>query len=492
MKKKKFFSKNKAVFLFFGLSFSALMLFSCGEKAEVINEKKGNSQTKSELSSDKTGQNFDENLKKSLENQLNSSYANFESSPSESAYQNFAKKLDEIKASLPKLFENPDLEQKQNAWENAKKTLEVQLQKTSYKTDNLTKLIIGSFLDVLKPVEKRPEQPEHKPEEIPEDRVNQYYNQLNQIAPKGQNWSIVKDGKRSVEDQYLYDQPDNEWRYFLEKYGGGGAKVIGLDDPDGLLDYPLGKTKRLPQNLKATIDAKAKQVNQPLYDNASQRTFVVPKYDESGKITGIEIPEHHRGDTSPAIHLDPNSGQVLRGGPGRVGLPRILPNQEYKKLTKNAIAVTFRNGKYLKTHNGKDGDPDYLPPEQVVHFSDQHRGTLNIIDYKKEDDGKYPLTWYFLTNAHVLNRLQVANDYHSGKIYGRDDDAYNSHNRQYNTWSIEFTKIKDSVGLNNIMTTTGESRKDTYYDSVNLTVRTKNSNIHNAGKELDSSKKLSS
>ncbi len=116
-----------------------------------------------------------------------------------------------------------------------------------------------------------------------------------------------------------------------------------------------------------------------------------------------------------------------------------------------------------------------------------HRGTLNIIDYKKEDNNKYPLTWYFITNAHVLNRLQVANDYHEGKNYVRDDDAYNTHNRQYNTWSLVFTKIKDSVSLNNIMPTTAEPRHENYYDTVNLTVRTKGSNIHNAGKTLDSS-----
>lgn len=484
MKKKHLFMKNKAFFLLFGLSFATFSFISCGEKNQV-KEEKPNPPT--QQNTDKTA---NENVTTELKNQINSSYQTFESSPSESTYKIFSKKLDEIKESLPKLFQNADLEQKQRDWDNAKKTLDFQVEKTNYQTDQLTKLIIGSFLDVLKPVEKRQEQPSQPKPEIPEDRVNQYYKRLSEIAPKGQNWAIVKDGKRIVDDQYKYDFPDNEWRYFIEKYGGGGAKVLGLDDPDGLADYPLGKTKKLANNLKSKIDELAKKANQPLYDNASQRTFVLPKVDDSGNISGIDIPEHHKGDTSPAVHLDEKTGQFLRGGPGRVGLPRILPNEEYKKLTKSAIAVTFRNGSYLRTHDGKDGVPDYLPPDQVVHFSNNHRGTLNIIDYKKEENGKYPLTWYFITNAHVLNRLQVANDYHSGKIYGRDEDAYNSHNRQYNTWSIQLTKIKNSVGLNNIMTTTGESRKDNYYDTVNLVVRSKSSNIHNGGKQLDSNNQI--
>ncbi|MBG0730712.1 Ig-specific serine endopeptidase MIP [Mycoplasma sp. 'Moose RK'] len=488
MKKRDFLMKNKAIFLLMGLSFSSFVFFSCGAKTELSGNKNDEkAKSENQVSTDENSAKFDENTKKSLENQVNASYSSFESVPSEATYQDFSKKLDEIKASLPKLFQNPDLEQKQNDWDNAKKTLDTQVQKNGYKTDNLTKLIIGSFLDVLKPVAKKQQLPPQKAPEIPEAKVNEYYKKLSEIAPKGQNWSIIRDGKRIVEDQYKYDFPDHEWRYFLEKYGGGGAKVIGLDDPDGLADYPLGNTKKLPENLKSIIDNKAKESGQPLYDNAAQRTFVLPKYDNSGSISGIDIPEYHKGDTSPAIHLDPQTGALLRGGPGRVGLPRMLPNNEYKNLTKSAISVTFRNGQYLKTHDGKEGVPDYLPPTEVVHFSGTHRGTLNIIDYKKENDGKYPLTWYFITNAHVLNRLQVANDYHSGKIYGRDDDAYNTHNRQYNTWSIDFTKIKSSVGLNNVMTTTGESRKDTYYDTVNLTVRTKSTNIHNAGKQLDQS-----
>ncbi|MDW2912180.1 Ig-specific serine endopeptidase MIP [Mesomycoplasma ovipneumoniae] len=491
MKKSNFLVKNKALFLLFGLGLSSFVFYSCTTNNEIKVEqpKKDPKPGGSGQSSTETQQpKIDQNTQKSFEDKINTAYSTFEASSSQTSYQNLAKTLDEVKSSLSQLFKNEDLEKKQIDWDSAKKTLDFQLEKTNYQTDNLTKLIIGSFLDILKPIEKTRELPRPSQPEIPEDRVNKYYEQLNTVAPKGQNWAIVKDGKRTVEDQYQYDFPDNEWRYYLEKYGGGGAKVLGLDDPDGLSDYPLGKTKKVASNLKSTLDDQAKKANQPLYDNASQRTFVLPKYDSSGKITGIDIPEHHKGDTSPAIHLDPQTGQVLRGGPGRVGLPRILPNQEYKKLTKSAISVAFRNGQFLRTHNGKEGEPDYLPPNEIVHFNNLHRGTLNIIDYKKEDNNKYPLTWYFITNAHVLNRLQVANDYHEGKIYGRDDDAYNTHNRQYNTWSLVFTKIKNSVSLNNIMPTTGEPRHESYYDTVNLTVRTKDTNVHNAGKKLESSR----
>ncbi|CNS11096.1 Uncharacterised protein [Salmonella enterica subsp. enterica serovar Typhimurium str. DT104] len=37
------------------------------------------------------------------------------------------------------------------------------------------------------------------------------------------------------------------------------------------------------------------------------------------------------------------------------------------------------------------------------------------------------------------------------------------------------------------MPTTGESRRDAYYDTIRISVRTKSSNLHNAGKQLDQS-----
>ncbi|AJC50077.1 Ig-specific serine endopeptidase MIP [Mesomycoplasma flocculare] len=483
MKKKYFFMKKNPFLLIYALSFASVLLISLSCKTHI---KKENSTEQRQQNVDQSQQIKTENIREDLKNRIDSSYQSFENSPSAASYQELKKNFDKFKVDLAKLFKGADLEQKQREWDNAFKTLDYQVKKTNYQVDNLTKLIIGSFREVLKPVEKKQEKETPPRQEIPADKVNQYYEKLKEIIPKGQNWAIVKDGKRIVEDQYQYDFPDHEWRYLIEKFGGGPAKIIGLENPDGLSEYPRGKTKKLPANLKAKIDEQAKQNGQPLYDNAAYRTFVVPKFDSSGKITGIDIPQHQKGDTSPAIHVDKETGQILRGGPGRVGLPRMLPNEEYKKLTKNAIAIHIRNGSFLKFRpDGQEGIPEYLDPKEIVHFSKGWHGTLNILDYKKEDNGTYPLTWYFITNAHVLNRLLLANDYHAGKIYGRDEDAYNSYNRQYNTWSLSLTKIKSSVGLNNIMTTTGETRKDNYYDTVNISIRTKTTNIHNGGKQLD-------
>lgn len=485
MQKKYFFMKNKQFFLLFGLVFTtfSLISWSCSKQTSKENLSITNQKT-----NPKTDQKDIEKIRDELKARLNSEYQNFENLPSKQAYQNFGKKLDEIRVDLEKLFKNPDLENKQRDWDNTKKSLDYQLEKQNYQIDHLTKLIIGSFNDILKPIEKKQEVPEQPKQEIPADKVNQYYEKLKEITPKGQNWAIIKDGKRIVADQYKYDFPDHEYKYFIQKFGGGPARVIGLENSDGLVEYPYGKTKKLPENLKSQLNQEAKKAGQPLYDNAAYRTFVVPKFDSSGKITSIEIPEHQKGDTSPALHVDEATGQLLRGGPGRVGLPRILPNQEYKNLTKNSIGVEIVNGDFLKFRpDGGQGEPEYLDPKEIVHFSKGFHGTMNILDYKKEDGQKYPLTWYFITNAHVLNRLLVANDYHPDSIYGRDEDAYNSYNRQYNTWSLVLTKIKNDVDLNNIMPTTGESRRDAYYDTIRISVRTKSSNLHNAGKQLDQS-----
>ena len=67
-------------------------------------------------------------------------------------------------------------------------------------------------------------------------------------------------------------------------------------------------------------------------------------------------------------------------------------------------------------------------------------GTAWILDYQLTEDDSYPLTWYFGTNAHVIDDLRVAND----TLYPEKFATWDVNNNRYraqNTRSIKFTKL---------------------------------------------------
>lgn len=53
-------------------------------------------------------------------------------------------------------------------------------------------------------------------------------------------------------------------------------------------------------------------------------------------------------------------------------------------------------------------------------------GTGWILDYKLEDNGEYPTTWYIATNAHVIQNLKVPNDIISPERYENGDKFGNT------------------------------------------------------------------
>ena len=79
-------------------------------------------------------------------------------------------------------------------------------------------------------------------------------------------------------------------------------------------------------------------------------------------------------------------------------------------------------------------------------------GTAWILDYKLTDDGSYPLTWYFGTNAHVIDDLRVANDTLYPEKFAKWDPTTNKYRAQ-NTRRITFAKLLNPKAKTN------------YYDS---------------------------
>ncbi|AKF41440.1 hypothetical protein AAW50_03420 [Mycoplasmopsis canis] len=83
----------------------------------------------------------------------------------------------------------------------------------------------------------------------------------------------------------------------------------------------------------------AEELNMPDYDTASKFGFVIPKYDESGNITGLDIP--NRGARS-TTHWYDHYKRLTEGGPNRnTGLPRKLINDNYAEAALQSYMVTF-------------------------------------------------------------------------------------------------------------------------------------------------------
>lgn len=127
-----------------------------------------------------------------------------------------------------------------------------------------------------------------------------------------------------------------------------------------------------------------------LIDNPNQYSMAVPG-------TGI-------GENS----IIPSSSGPTRTAPSQ-GIAEDAPiNKTYLfndndiKQAKRSVSLAFYNGVY-------------------------NMGTGWILDYKLTDDGSYPLTWYFGTNAHVIQNLKVKGDVISPERYEeRSEDGYNT------------------------------------------------------------------
>lgn len=73
-----------------------------------------------------------------------------------------------------------------------------------------------------------------------------------------------------------------------------------------------------------------------------------------------------------------------------------IPNEWYRKILKNSVAFYFLN---------RSVDDKKINYDNLETTPGQKYGTGWILDYKKTEDGSYPLTWYFSTNVHVAKNL---------------------------------------------------------------------------------------
>ncbi|XBE77889.1 hypothetical protein VQY16_02910 [Mesomycoplasma ovipneumoniae] len=294
------------------------------------------------------------------------------------------------------------------------------------------------------------------------------------LAPGGQTFSIWRDNKRIVEDQYKYDDPKKELEYHRSL--NNIPSQSGFTRASVLKPFP--ESFNLPSStVLEKLNQKAKDANQPYYQNAQLRGFSLPEIGSDGQIKGILINNFVQPPAVPAYW----GNEKRTGGSNRNGLPRVLPNDTYRKIAKNSFSFGIRNGTQ-RDPNDNIENPDAV--KRVIR-SDMSFGTAAILDFEKTENGSYPLKWFFITNAHVAASLRLANDTPSDKtqVWGRDESNYSEEFRQYNTWTITLTKLKNTTPIHSKLPTSIGEGFATYYDSEEVRVKELDGTLYNNGRD---------
>ncbi|WP_010321423.1 Ig-specific serine endopeptidase MIP [Mesomycoplasma ovipneumoniae] len=294
------------------------------------------------------------------------------------------------------------------------------------------------------------------------------------LAPGGQTFSIWRDNKRIVEDQYKYDDPKKELEYHRSL--NNIPSQSGFTTASVLKPFP--ESFNLPStDVLEKLNQQAKDANQPYYQNAQLRGFSLPEIGSDGQIKGILINNFVQPPAVPAYW----GNEKLTGGSNRNGLPRVLPNDTYRKIAKNSFSFGIRNGRQ-RDPNDNIENPDAV--KRVIR-SDMSFGTAAILDFEKTENGSYPLKWFFITNAHVAASLRLANDTPSDKtqVWGRDESNYSEEFRQYNTWTITLTKLKNTTPIHSKLPTSIGEGFATYYDSEEVRVKELDGTLYNNGRD---------
>ncbi|WP_341490290.1 Ig-specific serine endopeptidase MIP [Mesomycoplasma ovipneumoniae] len=300
---------------------------------------------------------------------------------------------------------------------------------------------------------------------------------ISSLTPQGQTFTEFskKDNKRVVKDQYQYDDPKKELEYHrslnnISSQGGfTTASVL----------QPRPETFNLPSaDVLEKLNQQAKDANQPYYQNAQLRGFSLPEIGSDGKIKGILINNFVQPPAVPAYW---GGKEKRNGGSNRNGLPRVLPNETYRKIAKNSFSFGIRNGRQ-RDPNDNIPNPD---AEKRVVRSDMSFGTAAILDFEKTENGSYPLKWFFITNAHVAASLRLANDTPKEKtqVWGRDESNYSEEFRQYNTWTITLRKLKNTTPIHSKLPTSIGEGFENYYDSEEVRVKELDGNLYNNGRD---------
>lgn len=174
------------------------------------------------------------------------------------------------------------------------------------------------------------------------------------------------------------------------------------------------KQKELSPSTKPDVNSKSpwvkrtntkpEEVKQFSSEHNKNLHFNYPFYD--GELVTL------KADGTPSNN---KPGPGIPSGSNTYAKEGIIKTDKHAKLAKRVFSVGFHNGT-------------------------EKTGTAWILDYKLTSDNSYPLTWYFGTNAHVLDDLKIPNDKFYPEKFGRWNEKKNLY-RDQNTKAISLWKL---------------------------------------------------
>lgn len=164
----------------------------------------------------------------------------------------------------------------------------------------------------------------------------------------------------------------------------------------------------LPKGWNKYVTDDSNLASQISLENARKLHFNYPNYNGDKSLVTL------RADGAPSHNIP---GEGVPSGPQQYSKEGVITTEKHAQLAKQVYSVSFHNG-----------------VQQV--------GTAWILDYKLTNDGTYPVTWYFGTNAHVLDDLKVADDILYPEKFGGYSKKLNNY-RSINTEAISLWGLRD-------------------------------------------------
>ncbi|BAC44101.1 hypothetical protein D8X55_02710 [Malacoplasma penetrans] len=208
--------------------------------------------------------------------------------------------------------------------------------------------------------------------------------------------------------------------FSLEQKNGNSSNIPndnsnnqGTNRPDSSL---------LPKGYAYATNTTSEEVNQYSIDHNKKNFFNYPVYSDFKGNRTVSL----KADGSPSRNY--TESPEITGG--NFSLKNVLKTDKHAQLAKQVYSVGFHNG-----------------TETI--------GTAWILDYKLTSDNSYPLTWYFGTNAHVIDDLKVKDDKLYPEKFGTWDPSATGDNkfRTTNTAAISLWQLanpeKDKTYKNN-------------------------------------------
>ncbi|WP_391516979.1 Ig-specific serine endopeptidase MIP [Mycoplasmoides gallisepticum] len=286
--------------------------------------------------------------------------------------------------------------------------------------------------------------------------------------PDPQVNNAIINGKRVVANQYPnYDAYINLNNVSKARGEGPVSETstpnAGVTNPN---DIP-------PEKLKE-YDDKAKKLGLPTYRDAFGYGFLLPNIGEDGTIgSGLVqrkdldgpnlIPAYQPGVLGTGLNFI-----NLADSTGFLGLPRTILNDHYRDFSKTVYSLSYSNS---LSDPVKSRESEKLTDEQKIDQKLQsYLGTTWILDYKLAENGRYPTTWYFASNMHVLENLLLPD------IAGTSNDFRDFEHRNYEA-RTNFASLTFANYWNKDVTPTGSRFATTQPNAVTTLNYIKEQNV---------------